>query len=353
MLNQCNVMQLKDEIDTGNLKIGVVGAGSWGTALANLLACKGYAIDLWVFEKEIKDQIQQSGENSVFLPGVKLSSNLHPSNDLAEVVSAKDMVLVVVPSHVVRETTLKVADHLSKDTIIVSASKGIENKTHLTMTGVMQETLVEIPAHHLAVLSGPSFAREVARNLPTVVTVASKDSAAAARVQQVMVTPHFRVYTSEDVIGVELGGSLKNVIAIAAGVIDGLELGLNTRAALITRGMTEIRRLGLKMGANPRTFTGLAGFGDLILTCTGHLSRNHTVGKKIGQGEKVNDILGQMRMVAEGVKTAKSVYNLSRKLGVEMPISHETYRILYEDLSPKEAVIRLMTRDLKRELDDE
>ncbi len=346
-------MQLKDEIDTGNLKIGVVGAGSWGTALANLLACKGYAIDLWVFEKEIKDQIQQSGENSVFLPGVKLSSNLHPSNDLAEVVSAKDMVLVVVPSHVVRETTLKMADHLSKDTIIVSASKGIENKTHLTMTGVMQETLVEIPAHHLAVLSGPSFAREVARNLPTVVTVASKDSAAAARVQQVMVTPHFRVYTSEDVIGVELGGSLKNVIAIAAGVIDGLELGLNTRAALITRGMTEIRRLGLKMDANPRTFTGLAGFGDLILTCTGHLSRNHTVGKKIGQGEKVNDILGQMRMVAEGVKTAKSVYNLSRKLGVEMPISHETYRILYEDLSPKEAVIRLMTRDLKRELDDE
>ena len=346
-------MQLKDEIDTGNLKIGVVGAGSWGTALANLLACKGYAIDLWVFEKEIKDQIQQSGENSVFLPGVRLSSNLHPSNDLAEVVSAKDMVLVVVPSHVVRETTLKMADHLSKDTIIVSASKGIENKTHLTMTGVMQETLVEIPAHHLAVLSGPSFAREVARNLPTVVTVASKDSAAAALVQQVMVTPHFRVYTSEDVIGVELGGSLKNVIAIAAGVIDGLELGLNTRAALITRGMTEIRRLGLKMDANPRTFTGLAGFGDLILTGTGHLSRNHTVGKKIGQGEKVNDILGQMRMVAEGVKTAKSVYNLSRKLGVEMPISHETYRILYEDLSPKEAVIRLMTRDLKRELDDE
>ncbi len=346
-------MQLKDEIDTGNLKIGVVGAGSWGTALANLLACKGYAIDLWVFEKEIKDQIQQSGENSVFLPGVKLSSNLHPSNDLAEVVSAKDMVLVVVPSHVVRETTLKMADHLSKDTIIVSASKGIENKTHLTMTGVMQETLVEIPAHHLAVLSGPSFAREVARNLPTVVTVASKDSAAAALVQQVMVTPHFRVYTSEDVIGVELGGSLKNVIAIAAGVIDGLELGLNTRAALITRGMTEIRRLGLKMDANPRTFTGLAGFGDLILTCTGHLSRNHTVGKKIGQGEKVNDILGQMRMVAEGVKTAKSVYNLSRKLGVEMPISHEIYRILYEDLSPKEAVTRLMTRDLKQELDEE
>jgi len=346
-------MQPQEELATGHLKIGVVGAGSWGTALANLLAVKGYAIDLWVFEEEIKDQIRQLGENPVFLPGVQLSSNLHPSNDLVEVVSAKDMVLIVVPSHVVRQTSLKMAGHLSKDTIIVSASKGIENQSHLTMTGVLRETLVSMPAHRLAVLSGPSFAREVARNLPTVVTVASKDAAAAELVQQVMATPYFRVYTSTDVIGVELGGSLKNVIAIAAGVIDGLELGLNTRAALITRGMTEIRRLGLKMGANPRTFTGLAGFGDLILTCTGDLSRNHTVGKKIGQGEKVNDILGQMRMVAEGVKTAKSVYDLSRKLGVEMPISHETYRILYEDLAPREAVTRLMTRDLKQELDEE
>ncbi len=346
-------MQPSTEKAIGDFKIGVVGAGSWGTALANLLAANGFAVDLWVFEKEVKEQIQESGENAVFLPGFKLSSNLHPSNNLAEVVSAKDMVLVVVPSHVVRQTTMNMAGHLAKDTIIVAASKGIENKTHLTMTGVMQETLADTPSNRLAVLSGPSFAREVAANLPTVVTVASDDAAVAAQVQQVMASPYFRVYTSEDVTGVELGGSLKNVIAIAAGVIDGLQLGLNTRAALITRGMTEIRRLGLKMGANPRTFTGLAGFGDLILTCTGHLSRNHTVGKKIGQGEKVNDILGKMRMVAEGVKTAKSVYNLSRKLKVEMPISHETYRILYEDLSPKEAVMKLMTRDLKQELDEE
>ncbi len=334
------------------LKIGVVGAGSWGTALAHLLASEGYAIDLWVYEKEVKDQIEQTGENTLFLPEVKLSPNLHPSNDLTGAVSAKDMVLVVVPSHLVREVTLKMADCLDEDTIVVSASKGIENKTHLTMTGVMQETLVHIPPHNLAVLSGPSFAREVARNLPTVVTVASQDPAVAAVEQQAMATSHFRVYTSEDVIGVELGGSVKNVIAIAAGIIDGLKLGLNTRAALITRGMTEIRRLGLKMGANPRTFTGLAGFGDLILTCTGHLSRNHMVGQKIGQGEKVNDILGRMRMVAEGVKTARSVYNLSRKLAVDMPISHEIYRILYEDLPPKAAVMRLMTRDLKQELDE-
>ena len=345
-------MQSNEKIDLSSINIGVIGAGSWGTALANLMASKGLAIDLWVFEKEVLQQIIESRENQYFLPDVKLSSNLTPHNDLAEVVSGKDLLLVVVPSHVMRETTFKMADHISKEAVIASASKGIENRTHLTMTGVLQETLPQIAAERLAVISGPSFAREVAQNLPTVVTAASKDVEIAALVQQVLVTPYFRVYTSDDVIGVELGGSLKNVIAIAAGVIDGLNLGLNTRAALITRGMTEIRRLGLKLGANPRTFTGLAGFGDLILTCTGDLSRNHTVGKKIGKGQKVNDILGEMRMVAEGVKTAKSVYNLSRKLGVDMPISHEIYRILYEDLDPKEAVYRLMTRDLKHELDE-
>jgi glycerol-3-phosphate dehydrogenase (NAD(P)+) len=346
-------MQVNSDINPENIKIGVVGAGSWGTALANLMASKGFAIDLWVYEKEVISQILESGENQFFLPDIKLSSNLKPLNDLAAVVSGKDLLLVVVPSHVMRETTLKMANHVSEAAIIASASKGIENKTHLTMNGVLQETLPQIPPERLAVISGPSFAREVAQNLPTVVTAASKNMEIAARVQQVLVTPYFRVYTSDDVIGVELGGSLKNVIAIAAGVIDGLQLGLNTRAALITRGMTEIRRLGLKLGANPRTFTGLAGYGDLILTCTGDLSRNHTVGKKIGEGQKVNDILGKMRMVAEGVKTAKSVYNLSRKLGVEMPISHEMYRILYEDLDPKEAVYRLMTRDLKQELDEQ
>jgi glycerol-3-phosphate dehydrogenase (NAD(P)+) len=345
-------MQLNSDINPDNIKIGVVGAGSWGTALANLMASKGLAIDLWVYEKEVISQILESGENQFFLPDIKLSSNLKPRSDLAAVVSGKDLLLVVVPSHVMRETTLKMADHVSEAAIIASASKGIENKTHLTMNGVLQETLPQIAPERLAVISGPSFAREVAQNLPTVVTAASKNMEIAALVQQVLVTPYFRVYTSDDVIGVELGGSLKNVIAIAAGVIDGLRLGLNTRAALITRGMTEIRRLGLKLGANPRTFTGLAGYGDLILTCTGDLSRNHTVGKKIGEGQKVNDILGEMRMVAEGVKTAKSVYNLSRKLGVEMPISHEMYRILYEDLDPKEAVFRLMTRDLKQELDE-
>jgi glycerol-3-phosphate dehydrogenase (NAD(P)+) len=335
-----------------DLRIGVVGAGSWGTALANLLALKGYRIDLWVFEKEVKEQILARGENRVFLPDIHLSSNLHPSNDIGSVAADKDLILTVVPSHVIRETSRQMSSHVSKQTIIVSASKGIENKTYLTNIGVLKQTLSGIAEEQFAVLSGPSFAGEVARTLPTAVTVASKDLKVAGLVQQVFATPYFRVYTNDDVLGVELGGSVKNIIAIAAGIIDGLGLGLNTRAALITRGQTEIRRLGVALGANPRTFTGLAGIGDLILTCTGTLSRNHTVGKKIGQGMKLKQILGEMRMVAEGVKTAKSVYNLSRKIGVEMPISHEMYHILYEDLPPKDAVIRLMTRDLKPELDD-
>ncbi|MEE8553022.1 MAG: NAD(P)H-dependent glycerol-3-phosphate dehydrogenase [Desulfobacterales bacterium] len=344
---------MKNPTDVNDVNIGVLGAGSWGTALANLLGLKGFKVDLWVFEKEVKEQIEAFRENKVFLPGFSLSTNLFPSNDIAGVVSEKDLVLIVVPSHVMRETAQKVSGLLSKETIIVSASKGIENKTHLTMSAVLKESLPEIPEDSFTVLSGPSFAREVAKKLPTVVTVASKDKKLAGFVQSVFATPYFRVYTNNDMIGVELGGAVKNVIAIAAGIIDGLGLGLNTRAALITRGLTEIRRLGLKLGANPRTFAGLAGIGDLLLTCTGDLSRNHTVGKKIGEGRKLNDILSEMRMVAEGIKTAKSVYNLSLKLGVEMPISHEIYHILYDDVSPQDALLRLMTRDLKQELDEQ
>jgi glycerol-3-phosphate dehydrogenase (NAD(P)+) len=335
-----------------DLKIGVIGGGSWGTALANVLASKGFAIEMWVYEAEVKDHILSHHENHLFLPGIPLSDNLMPSNDLIEVASGKDILLLVVPSHLMRSVTEQISPVVSPQTTLVTASKGIENVTHLTMNGVLKEVLPQVPEAQLAVISGPSFANEVARQLPTVVTVACKNQATAERVQRVFATPYFRVYTSEDVAGVELGGSVKNVIAIASGVVDGLGLGLNTRAALITRGMTEIRRLGVKLGANPRTFTGLAGYGDLILTCTGDLSRNHTVGKKLGQGQKLKDILADMRMVAEGVKTAKSVYNLSRKLDVDMPISHETYRILYEDFSPREAVYRLMTRDLKQELDE-
>lgn len=334
------------------MNIGVVGAGSWGTALANLLADKGFVVDHWVYEKEIKEQMVEKRENTVFLPGVTLSENLRPLNDLEKVVLGKDLVLVVTPSHVLRQTMIKCADFLSDKTIVVSATKGIENETLLTMSNVLKAALPGLADDRIAVLTGPSFAKEVARRSPTVVTVAAKNETVAKFVQHVFATAYFRVYTISDVIGAELGASVKNVIAIAAGVIDGLGLGLNTRAALITRGLTEIRRLGLSMGADPRTFTGLAGSGDLILTCTGDLSRNHTIGKQIGKGKKLKNLLSEMKMVAEGVKTAKSVYNLSKKMGVEMPISHAIYHVLYDDLEPEKALYQLMTRDLKQELDD-
>ncbi|MCJ8500776.1 NAD(P)H-dependent glycerol-3-phosphate dehydrogenase [Desulfatitalea alkaliphila] len=336
-----------------DMRIGVVGGGSWGTALAHLLADKGYTVDWWIYEPDLAQRIRETRENDLFLPGVVLSQRLMPTNELQKAVAGKDLVLVVVPSHVMRTVTSEMAPHLQNGTIIVSASKGIENSTLLTMSGVIRDCLPNLDEDRLAVLSGPSFAREVALGMPTVVSVAAREPDCAQKVQAVFATPAFRVYTNDDLVGVELGGAVKNVIAIAAGMVDGLGLGLNTRAALITRGLTEIRRLGRAMGANPRTFTGSAGVGDLVLTCTGDVSRNHTIGKKIGQGMQLADLLQEMRMVAEGVKTARSVYNLSLRLGVEMPISHAVYRILYEQLAPKEAVYQLMTRDLKNELDED
>ena len=341
-----------NEPDIKLTKIGVVGAGSWGTALANLLAHKGFSIDLWAYEPEVAAQIRETRENKLFLPGFTLSENITPHNDAGAVTKDKDLVVIVVPSHLVRNVAGAIASSISPKTIIVSASKGIENVTHLTMSGVIHEVLPFIDQRRLTVLSGPSFAREVADKMPTGVTIAAKDPEVAEYVQKIFAAPYFRVYTNDDLVGVELGGAVKNVIAISAGIVDGLKLGNNTRAILITRGLTEIRRLGLCLGANPDTFMGLAGLGDLLLTCTGDLSRNHTVGKKIGEGLSLKDVLADMRMVAEGVKTAKSVYNLSRKLGVEMPICHATYHVLYDDFSPMEALNQLMTRDLKPELDD-
>lgn len=340
--------------DPEKVDVGVVGAGSWGTALAHLLASKGLAPSLWAYEEEVCRQIENQRENHIYLPGIQLASGISVSNNLDEVVAGRDIVVMVVPSHLVRDVSARMADHVAPSALLVSASKGIENKTHLTMTGVLGETLGEvIPADQITALSGPSFAREVGMNIPTVVAVAAQNHDIAVFLQNVFASPVFRVYTNNDVIGVELCGAVKNIIAIAAGVSDGLGLGLNTRAAMITRGLAEIRRLGINLGADPHTFSGLAGVGDLILTCTGNLSRNYTVGTKLGQGQKLTDILADMRMVAEGVKTAKSVYNLSAKRGVEMPICNEMYHILYEDLPPKDAVFRLMTRDLKHEIDAE
>lgn len=339
--------------DDTRVRIGVVGAGSWGTALTHLLASKGLSPALWAYEPELRDQIEKEHENKIYLPGIKLADGISVSNDLAEVVADKTIVLMVVPSHLMRDVSTRMADSLNPDAIVVSASKGIEIATHLTMTGVLEETLKKIPKDRLAVLSGPTFAREVAAGYPAVVAVAAENQKTAEFLQQAFSAPLFRIYTNNDVVGVQLGGAVKNVIAVASGVSDGLGLGLNSRAAIITRGLAEMRRLGLALGADPHTFAGLAGVGDLILTCTGALSRNYTVGMKLGQGMKIADILADMRMVAEGVKTAKSIYNLSRKRDVEMPICHVMYSILYEDLDPKEAVFRLMSRSLKHEVDEE
>jgi glycerol-3-phosphate dehydrogenase (NAD(P)+) len=341
-------MQTKDIQAT---RIGVVGAGSWGTALARLLADKGFELDFWVFEPEVREQIETLRENQVFLPGFHLPESIHPSNDLETVVTNKDLVLVVVPSHFMRSVATQMRPFIKEDAVVVSASKGIENKTHLTMTGILEEILDFVPPQNLAVLSGPSFAKEVAARIPTVVAAASVDRQVARFVQSVFSCPTFRVYVNDDPVGTQIGGAMKNVLAIAAGICDGMEMGLNPRAALITRGLTEMNRLGIRLGADPLTLSGLAGVGDLLLTCTGTLSRNHTVGVQIGQGKKLDDIISEMRMVAEGVKTTRSVYNLSRKLGVDLPICNEVYHVLFEDLPVAETVQRLMNRSLKHELD--
>ncbi|MCG8615475.1 MAG: NAD(P)-dependent glycerol-3-phosphate dehydrogenase [Desulfobacterales bacterium] len=332
-------------------RIGVVGAGSWGTALAKQLADKGYRLDLWVFETEVREQIEQHQENKVFLPGFSLPEGIVPTNDLKTAVADKDLVLVVVPSHCMRAMAGEMKSFISPDTVVVSASKGIENKTHQTMTDILSEIMDNIPAKNFAVLSGPSFAKEVAAKIPTVVASAATDRGVAEFVQQVFAGPTFRVYVNDDPVGTQVGGAMKNVLAIAAGICDGMNMGLNPRAALITRGLTEMNRLGTRMGADPLTLSGLAGVGDLLLTCTGELSRNYTVGKQIGQGKKLDDIISEMRMVAEGVKTTRSVYNLSRKLGVDLPICNEVYAVLFEDRPVDETVERLMNRSLKHELD--
>lgn len=337
--------------DSDTPRIGVVGAGSWGTALAKLLADKGYDLDLWVFEPEVKKQIEDNRENKVFLPGFILPEKISPTNDIEKAVSNKDLVLMVVPSHCMRDMANKMKPFIHPRTTLVTASKGIENKTHLTMTQILKEIIDFIPEDKMVVLSGPSFAKEVANQVPTVVASASINREVAEYVQKIFSCPTFRVYVNDDPIGTQIGGAMKNVLAIAAGICDGMKMGLNPRAALITRGLTEMNRLGTRMGADPLTLSGLAGVGDLLLTCTGDLSRNYTVGKQIGQGKKLEDIISEMRMVAEGVKTTRSVYNLSRKLGVDLPICNEVYAVLFEGLGVKETVKRLMNRSLKHELD--
>lgn len=347
MMKKMN-QEMNDEYTT----IAVIGAGSWGTALAKLLSDKGHEVQLWAHRPEHVKQINGERENRRYLPGFSLNDRLTAFADLGRVIGGKRYVLMVVPSHVFREVFIRVIPHLGDRSVIVSATKGIENDTLMTMSQVMEDELSRAGRNaEIGVLTGPSFAKEVAAGIPTAVTVAAARREIAALIQDIFFTERFRVYASTDLIGQELGAALKNIVAIAAGISDGLGFGTNTRAALITRGLAEITRLGVKMGANPLTFSGLGGMGDLVLTCTGDLSRNRTVGLKLGRGEKLDAILAEMEMVAEGVKTTRSAWSLARREKVEMPILEQIYRVLYEDKPCAEAVHSLLNRDQKEEME--
>jgi glycerol-3-phosphate dehydrogenase (NAD(P)+) len=330
-------------------QVAVIGAGSWGTALANLLATKGLDTVLWSFEPEVAEGIERERRNPRYLREVELHPGLRATTSMEEAVRGAGSVVSVSPSHVVRQVMGEASRHLAEDALVVSASKGIEVETLRTMDQVLAEVLPGPRTDRAAFLSGPSFALEVGLMHPTAVTMASRDPAAASAAQALFQTDYFRVYTSSDVTGVELGGSLKNVIAIASGVVTGLGFGHNTMAALITRGLAEMTRLGLALGAEPRTLAGLAGMGDLILTCTGGLSRNRAVGIALGQGQTLEEVLGSMTMVAEGVRTAQSARALAQRHGVEMPIVEEVHAILFEGRSAREAVENLMIREPKAE----
>ncbi|MBI5491960.1 MAG: NAD(P)-dependent glycerol-3-phosphate dehydrogenase [Deltaproteobacteria bacterium] len=326
----------------------VLGAGSWGTTLADVLAQKA-KVTLWARSSALCRSISEKSENETYLPGIKLSRNITPTDSLEEALSGAGLIVSAVPSHGLREIISRARPFIPAKAVIVSATKGIEETTGLTPHGIISDVLPRGEHGGIVVLSGPSFANEVARKLPAAVCAASESKDAADIVQKTFSTSYFRVYTNSDVIGVELGGALKNVIAIASGISDGLGLGNNARAALITRGLAEISRLGTRMGANPLTFSGLSGLGDLVLTCTAALSRNYTVGLEIGRGRKPGDITNSMRMVAEGVRTSKAAMELAASKGVDMPITGEVYNVLYKGRPPKDAVLELMTRELKGE----
>lgn len=328
-------------------KIGVVGAGSWGTVLSNLLAEKGFEVDLWVYEKDLCEIIRKTRENSFFLPGIRLSEKINPTHSLEQAVRGKSALLLAVPTHVMRQTVLGFAPYLQPGCLVINASKGIENQSLFTVHQILRES-IKTPCS-VAAVSGPTFAAEIARNCPSAIVAAADDLETAQRVQDIFSSPTLKVFASSDLLGVELGGALKNVIAIATGISDGLGLGYNARAALITRGLVEIKRIGTALGARPETFSGLSGMGDLVLTCTGDLSRNRTVGVKLGQGRNLKEITGSMKMVAEGVLTVKSAYSLKMKLGIQASIIEETYRVLYEEKPPRQALKDLLKVEISTE----
>ncbi|MBI3359119.1 MAG: NAD(P)-dependent glycerol-3-phosphate dehydrogenase [Nitrospirae bacterium] len=332
------------------MKIAVIGGGSWGTALARLLAKKGEAVSLWAYEESVVNAITVQHENRPYLPGVPLPKNLTASCEMQKVLEGARVVLFAVPSQHARHIVNQMAPFIKKEIPIVSATKGIEIKTLMFISEVISEAFNREGAGKIAVLSGPSFAQEVAQDHPTAVTLASENHHLALRLQHLFGTPTFKLLITADKIGVELGGALKNVIAIAAGISDGLGFGCNTKAILVARGLSEITSLGIAMGANIKTFYGLSGLGDLFLTCSGALSRNRKVGELLGQGASLESVLGKMQRVAEGVETTKSAVALSKEYKVPMPIVQEVYHVLFEGKPPRQAVADLMAQAYGKEI---
>ena len=331
------------------MRISVIGSGGWGTAIAKLLCENGHDVTLWSWKKEESEAICRYRENKEFLPGVILPDTIHYTWDAKTAVQNQDLIVLSLPSHAIRSTLKGMASFIPENQPVVNLSKGLEDDSLKRLSEVISE---ELPTARVAVLSGPSHAEEVGKGIPTTVVASSQDHALCLMIQDAFISPVFRVYTNPDIIGVELGGAMKNVIALCAGVIDGMGFGDNTKAAMMTRGMVEIRRLGLAMGGLESTFNGLTGFGDLIVTCTSAHSRNHRAGVLIGQGKTPKEAIEEVHMVVEGVRAAKAGYLLAQKLGVEMPIVTNAYQMLFENKSPKQAIYELMTRTKKTEVED-
>lgn len=331
------------------MKIAVLGAGGWGTTLAILLNENGYDVTLWEFNPEYAKTLSEYRENFYYLPKIKIPPAIKITNDLEHAVYKKNLLVIATPTQFIRSSLSGLENYDFKNSLIVSVSKGIENKTLLLVSDIVQDIFRKVKRKNLLCLSGPSHAEEVSRKVPTAVVCASEDISKSKIIQKVFSNAYFRVYTNNDLIGTEVGGALKNVIAIAAGISDGAGFGDNTKAAIMTRGINEIMKLGLKLNARKETFFGLSGIGDLIVTCSSEYSRNRSVGVQIGRGKKLPAILKEMKMIAEGVATTKSTFELSKKLNVELPITHQVYNILFRGKDPHKATEILMKRNLKEE----
>jgi glycerol-3-phosphate dehydrogenase (NAD(P)+) len=331
------------------MKISVLGAGGWGTTLSILLHFNGHKISLWEFDKSYYKSLIRHRENKLFLPGIEIPEEIEITHNLEENLNNKNLIVLAVPAQYLRSVIRKINYTQIKNSILINLAKGIETKTLLTMSQMLQDEIPQLNPEQIGTLSGPSHAEEVSRRIATAVVAASVSESTSKNIQAAFMNSYFRVYSSTDILGVELGGSVKNVIAIGAGIIDGAKFGDNTKAAIMTRGVAEITRLGVAMGAKVETFWGLSGMGDLIVTCMSKHSRNRYVGEKIGEGKKLKDILKSMDMVAEGIDTCKSVKELSEKIGIETPIVNEVYKVLFEDKDAIQATTDLMTRDMKPE----